>query len=263
MEAVLSRTRDTDALTRKLVYSNVLQTKLGHPRQLTIAQRELVIKDGLGDREPSVRVAAGKLVTSWFDVVLAEPTETEDSTWHGDDGGIMKGLLRFLALFDVVGPGEAVAVDAVLSVFVTRPNIPDAFVFPELYWKELTPESAVLARVFLEHCLAEKNETRLDTASLPVVTAFAFLLQDSYNALLQVFQDAENVAFLNAGEAEDQEEAEKREEELEKKEVILGELLRMSLKLDFMDEIGRRKVFTVVSECPSILLLLMLWLIAL
>ncbi|KAG6889138.1 hypothetical protein C0995_003498 [Termitomyces sp. Mi166 len=248
MDAALSRTRDTDALTRKLVYSNVLPTKLGHPRQLTIAQRELVIKDGLGDREPSVRVAAGKLVTSWFDLVLAETNKTEDFTWDGDDGGMMKGLLRFLALFDVIGPGEAVAVDAVLAIFVTRSNIPDVFVFPELYWKELTPESAVLARVFLEHCLSEKNEARLEAASLPVVTAFAFLLQDSYNALLNVLQDMENSAFLNLGEPEAEEEAEKREEELAKKEVILGELLRMSLKLDFMDEIGRRKVFTVVKD---------------
>jgi hypothetical protein len=41
---------------------------------------------------------------------------------------------------------------------------------------------------------------------------------------------------------------EELEEELSKCEVVLGELLRMALKLDYMDEIGRRKVFTVVSE---------------
>ncbi|KAG6815820.1 hypothetical protein H0H87_011119 [Tephrocybe sp. NHM501043] len=167
-DTILTRTRDTDALTRKLVYSNVLQTKLQHPRQLTIAQREQVIKDGLGDREPSVRVAAGKLAASWFDIVTAEVNEAEDYTWDGDDGGIMKGFLRFLTLFDVVGSREAIAVDAVLSIFVTRPNIPDVFVFPEVYWKELTPEAAVLARVFLEHCLSTKNETRIDAAQLPV-----------------------------------------------------------------------------------------------
>ncbi|KAG6907366.1 hypothetical protein DXG01_009187 [Tephrocybe rancida] len=248
MDTVLGRTRDTDALTRKLVYSNVLQTKLGHPRQLTIFQRELVVKDGLGDREPSVRVAAGKLAARWFDTVLAEPSEGEEYTWDGDDGGIMKGFLRFLTLFDVVGPGEAVAVDAALSIFVTRPNIPDVFVFPEIYWKELTPESAVLARVFIEHCLSTSNETRLEAAQLPVVTAFAFLLQDSYNTLLNVLQEADNIAFLNAGEPEAEEDVEQREEELAKKEVILGEMLRMSLKLDYMDEIGRRKVFTVVKD---------------
>ncbi|GLB42179.1 putative nuclear condensing complex subunits, C-term domain [Lyophyllum shimeji] len=251
IETILSRTRDTDALTRKLVYSNALNTKLGHPRQLTIAQRELVMKDGLGDREPSVRVAAGKLAASWFDIVLAEPDEADKATWDGDDGGIMKGFLKFLALFDVVGPGEAVAVDAMLSIFVTRPNISDVFIFPDAYWKELTPESALLARVFIEHCLSTQNETRLEAASLPVVTAFAFHLQESYNALLDVLQEAENVAFLNAGEPEDEEEADRREEELAKKEVVLGEMLRMALKLDYMDEIGRRKVFSVVRDMAA------------
>ncbi|KAG5636580.1 hypothetical protein H0H81_007551 [Sphagnurus paluster] len=248
IDTILGRTRDTDVLTRKLVYSSVLQTKLGHPRQLTIAQRELVIKDGLGDREPSVRVAAGKLATSWFDMVLAEPSQSEDPSWEGDDGGIMKGFLKFLALFDVVGPGEAIAVDAMLSIFVTRPNIPDVFLFPDKFWKELTPESAVLARVFIEYCLSTKNEARLEAASLPVVTAFAFHLQESYNGLVEILQEAENVAFLNAGEPGDEEEAEKREEELAKREVVLGEMLRMALKLDYMDEIGRRKVFSVVRD---------------
>ena len=90
------------------------------------------MKDGLGDREPAVRVAAGKLVTSWFDAVLAKSKETEEAqfTWEGDDGGVMKGLIHFLSLFDVVGPGEAVAVDALLSTFTTRPDILDVFVFP-------------------------------------------------------------------------------------------------------------------------------------
>jgi condensin complex subunit 3 len=130
LNAVLSRTRDTDVLTRKLVYSAVFQTKLGHPCQLTIAQREQLVKDGLGDREPSVRVATGKMVASWFDMVLSEADNADGRTWIGDGGGVMKGFVKFLTLFDVVGPGEAVAVDAMLSIFVTRPDISDAFVFP-------------------------------------------------------------------------------------------------------------------------------------
>jgi condensin complex subunit 3 len=130
LDAVLSRTRDVDPLTRKIVYTGVLQTRLSHPRQLTIAQREQVVKDGLGDREPGVRVAAGKLVASWFDIVLTETDKAEEATWEGDDGGVMKGLIRFLALFDVVGPGETVAVDAMTSIFVTRPDLPTVFTFP-------------------------------------------------------------------------------------------------------------------------------------
>jgi condensin complex subunit 3 len=127
---ILSRTRDTDPVTRKLVYSAILQPKLGHPQQLTISQREQIVKDGLGDREPAVRVAAGKMVASWFDMVLADAGDVGEATWTGDDGGVMKGFIRFLSLFDVVGPGEAVAVDAMLSIFVTRPDISDVFVFP-------------------------------------------------------------------------------------------------------------------------------------
>lgn len=113
------------------MYTTVLHAKLKHPRQLTIAQREQIVKDGLGDREPGVRLAAGKLVAAWFDTVLAETEGTEGGAeWEGDDGGAMKGLVRFLGMFDVVGPGEAVAVDAVLSIFTTRPEVPDVFVFP-------------------------------------------------------------------------------------------------------------------------------------
>lgn len=119
---------------------------------------------------------------------------------------------------------------------------------PDAYWKELSPESAVLARVFIEHCMETKNEARLEAASLPVVTAFAFHLQEAYNILLGLLQDAENAKMLNVTATEQGEEAERQEEELAKQEVILAELLRMSLKLDYMDEIGRRKVFTVVRK---------------
>jgi condensin complex subunit 3 len=129
LDVILGRTRDVDPVTRKLVYNAVLQSKLSHPRQLSIAQREQIVKDGLGDREPGVRVAACKLIASWFDTAMGEATKTQGSTWNGDDGGVMKGLIHFLGLFDVVGPGEAVAVDAVLSILTTRPDIPDVFTF--------------------------------------------------------------------------------------------------------------------------------------
>ena len=116
------------------------------------------------------------------------------------------------------------------------------------YWKELTSESVVLARVFVEHCVSTENEARLESASLPVVTSFAFHIQEAYNTLLVVLQDIETAKLLRAGlEQEGQEKEEELEEELAKREIILGELIRMALKLDYSDEIGRRKVFSVVS----------------
>ncbi|KAF4618520.1 hypothetical protein D9613_009993 [Agrocybe pediades] len=245
IDTILTRTRDVDAVTRKLVYTGVLQSKLEHPRQLSIAQREQIVKDGLGDREPAVRVAAGKLVASWLDLILGESEKAPSLGWDGDDGGVMKGLVHFLGLFDVVGPGEAVAVDAVLSIFTTRPDVTDVFAFPDTYWKELTPESTVLARVFVEHCVSSKNEARIETSSLPVVTAFAFHIQEAYNNLLSVLEEIETSKMLRASAEEENEDL---EEELAKREVILSELLRTTLKLDYGDEIGRRKVFSVVKD---------------
>ncbi|KAF5389537.1 hypothetical protein D9757_004209 [Collybiopsis confluens] len=244
---ITTRIRDTDTLTRKLAYSAVLEPKLGHPRHLTISQREEITKAGLGDREAVVRVAAGKMITKWLDIAMSEPDPPgqHEQRWTGDDGGVMKGFIKFLAFFDVVGPGEAVAVDAMLSVFTTKPALLDNFVFNDDYWQELTPESAVLARVFVDQCLKSlKGEDRLETASIPVVTAFAFHIQQAYNELLSHMQEMD---LLHIGEP-DNEESEAQEEELAKKELILSELLRIALNLDYMDEIGRRKIFSVVRD---------------
>ncbi|THV00743.1 hypothetical protein K435DRAFT_718742 [Dendrothele bispora CBS 962.96] len=241
---ILTRAKDADTITRKLIYSSVLSAKLDHPRRMTIAQREDIIKAGLGDREPAVRVAAGKMVTGWFDLVMRElEPPAEGERWTGDDGGVMRAFVKFLCLFDVVGPGEAIAVDAVLAVFTTRPGLTNVFVFSDEFWEELSPESAVLARIFVEYCHGQQNETRLEAAALPAVMAFAFRIQEAYNDLLTFLQENE---LLSMGDAE--EENEEREEELAKMEVILSELLRIALKLDYMDELGRRKIFQVVKE---------------
>jgi condensin complex subunit 3 len=78
------------------------------------------VKDGLGDREATVRVAAGKVIGSWFDVIVLD---------GGKDGTIMGGILGFLRIFDIIGPGEGVAADALLSIFVTRKDVVDEIVF--------------------------------------------------------------------------------------------------------------------------------------
>ncbi|KAG7094853.1 hypothetical protein E1B28_005661 [Marasmius oreades] len=243
LPVILTRTRDVDTITRKLVFSAALQNKLDHPRRLTIAQREEIVKAGLGDREPAVRVAAGKLVTSWFDLVVTESQGPPEGSFVGDDGGVMRGLIKFLSLFDVVGPGEAVAVDAVLALFTTRPSLLDAFVFSDDFWNDLSPETVILARIFVDHCIHSKQEVRLEAASLPVLTAFAYNIQQGYNDMLSVLEEVELMEARKGDEA-----SEAKEEELANKEMILGQLLMIVLKLDFMDEIGRRKIFSVAKD---------------
>src|SRR5258708_36228882 len=72
LDILLRRTRDIDPVTRKLVYTSLLGGKLKHPKQLTIAQREEIVKDELGDREACVEVSAGEVGRAWVDLGVRE-----------------------------------------------------------------------------------------------------------------------------------------------------------------------------------------------
>lgn len=129
---ILDRTRDTDDTNRKLVYNAVLEANVTqgnteaigptHPRALTIAQRELIVKNGLGDRVPAVRAAAASLIARWVEVIVIKSDEppTENS-----------GVLALLELFDLANGG--VAADALLSVFTTNETIFDNLVFGGMF----------------------------------------------------------------------------------------------------------------------------------
>ncbi|KAH8108765.1 nuclear condensing complex subunit [Phellopilus nigrolimitatus] len=222
LPALLTRSRDVDAVTRKLVYATVLP-RLAHPKQLTIAQREQIVQQGLGDREEAVRVAAAKLLGSWVDLC------------EGD-------LTAFLQLFDVRMTTE-VALDALKSVFVTRAEVVQEVEFDDMFWSKLQTETALLARAFVEHCIDTDDQARLE-ATLPVVTALAFHLQTQCNSFLEILQDAEAMRLQGDGENDD--EVETREEQLADAEFVMSELLHLALHLDYTDEIGRRKMFGVV-----------------
>ncbi|KAF8163123.1 nuclear condensing complex subunit [Crassisporium funariophilum] len=231
LPAILDRTRDTDAIIRKVVYNAVLakhttqgeegeKETLGitHPRVLSIAQRELIVKNGLGDREPAVRAAAASLITTWV---------------HEGQSGVVS----LLSLFDL-GQGT-VAADALMSVFTTDVAIFNDFEFGDQYWTTLTPETAFLARVFVEHCKATKDETRLE-ATLPVVTEIAFHIQQAYSLLSEFPGNHVNL--------EDDNEFARREDEKIDRELVLAELLKLAVNLDYSDEIGRRKTFQLVRD---------------
>ena len=93
---------------------------VSHPRALTIAQREQIVRNGLGDREDSVKNAAAKLVATWVDVVRADGVKPEAIDVEAD-------VIAFLGLFDLTE--NSTAEDALLSVFKTRVDILDALEF--------------------------------------------------------------------------------------------------------------------------------------
>lgn len=92
-----------------------------HPRALTIAQRELIVRNGLGDREPTVRAAAGKLVGAWVDAVSVGTKKV----------AVLEDVLAFLGTFDL--RESAVVEDALLGVFVTRVDVFDSLEFDGVF----------------------------------------------------------------------------------------------------------------------------------
>ena len=243
-----------------MVYSNVLEkfclppsedstSTIGitHPKALSIAQRETIVRNGLGDREGSVKAAAAQLLGHWVDVVRDDGSKREDRDAKGNvkkevSEETIEDLLAFLGLFDLA-EGK-VAEDALSSVFETRIDIYEHLEFPEEYWSELTPERAFLARVFIDKCVAKDHRNKVDS-TLPVTTAMAFRIQDAYNALVQHIHEDE--ALMQDPEAdEDEEERAAREDARLDRELTIGELLKLAVNLDYGDEIGRRKMFQLV-----------------
>ncbi|KAI0777818.1 nuclear condensing complex subunit [Trametes elegans] len=242
LHALLARSRDVDPTIRKLVYSNVLDcnpdkspaSNVGftHPRALTIAQREMIVRNGLGDREESVRAAARNLLGAWVDVVRADGPKKEEEV---KSEGIVEDMVAFLKLFDLTE--DTIAEDALSNVLDNHD-----------YWSPITPERAFLARVFVDKCIAKQDNLKLD-ATLPVVTMMAFRISDAYNALVQQFRNDE--AWLEEHAGLDEDERVRREEARMDREFALGELLRLAVNLDYGDEIGRRKMFQLVQNMLS------------
>jgi len=260
--------RDVEPLIRKLVFSAILEpnatqgnefkvTGPTHPRAFTISQREQIIKDGLGDREESVRNAATSLIGSWIDCVNVAAPKTEDPEGELVSTEV-EGVLSLLKLFDL-GQGT-VAVDALLSVFTRRLDIFNkidlngeecfsarSFVYPflESYWERLNPERAFLARVFADHCIAIRDQKRLEEA-LPTVSQIAAVIERAWNGLTVLLEAFEEEGLIREFE---ETESQQREDEIYEQEIKLGEMLKMAVNLDYGDENGRRLMFPLIRAC--------------
>lgn len=143
LRAIIIRTRDQDTNVRKAVYASVLanhitvlvgenQTEvmgLTHPRGMTIAQRETIIRNGLGDRQPVVKASAEKLVAAWVDVAGAsmEPKQEDGDALPQAENTTEQAFLSLLNMFDLA-EGK-VAEDALISVFKNRLDLFDTIEF--------------------------------------------------------------------------------------------------------------------------------------
>lgn len=85
-------------------------------------------------------------------------------------------------------------------------------------------------------------------ACLPVVTALAFRIQDQHSRLTALGDD---LATVTGNEA-DKDLADQLNEEFQKTAFITNQLLAIAMMADYGDEIGRRKMFTLIRECSSL-----------
>ncbi|EAW14896.1 condensin subunit YCG1 [Aspergillus clavatus NRRL 1] len=240
---LLERARDLEATTRRALYSRLLPT-LGDFRHLSLTMREKLLRWGLRDRDENVRKATGKLFYDrWVEDCAGTNNDPENGPSNQRSSPNISALLELLERIDVVSSGmdSGIAHEAMRSFWEGRPDYREAVVFDEPFWESLTAESAFLLRSFNDFCRVETDGKydSLADEKMPEVTAFAHFLQKYITDLLRRKK-------LN------KESSEANDDETVEIEFIVEQLLHIAITLDYSDEVGRRKMFSLLRESLAV-----------
>lgn len=236
---LLERARDLDPPTRRALYSRLLPT-LGDFRHLSLSMREKLLRWGLRDRDENVRKATGRLFRErWVEDCAGTRNQGEAENTGETAPPSIDALTELLERIDVVNSGieGGTAHEAMRDFWEGRHDYRDDIVFDGEFWNSLTAESVFMARSFNDFCRGEANGKYeyLADEKLPEVTALAFYLERCTNSLLDRIKLANET-----GEGE--------EEETVEHEFVVEQLLHIALTLDYSDEVGRRKMFSLLRE---------------
>ncbi|KAL4819801.1 nuclear condensing complex subunit [Aspergillus spinulosporus] len=238
---LLERARDLDAPTRRALYSRLLPT-LGDFRHLSLSMREKLLRWGLRDRDESVRKATGKLFYDrWIEDIAGTNSDPEKFGQRSEPK--IPALLELLERIDVVNSGmeSGIAHEAMRSFWEGRPDYREAVLFDEAFWESMTAESAFLLRSFNDFCRVE-NEGKFDSLAdekIPVVTALAMYLHKYMTELLQRKKLTKDATDVN-------------DDDTVEIEFIVEQLLHIAMTLDYSDEVGRRKMFSLLREALAV-----------
>lgn len=243
LSVLLERARDQDAATRRAVYSRLLPA-LGDFRHLSVKMREKLLRWGVRDRDENVRKAASRLFRErWIEDCAGAPPQ-EDGVPAEPAPPNFDGLLELLERIDVVNTGveNGVALEAMKGFWEGRPDYRETVEFNDNFWETLSAESVFMARSFNDFCRLEGDGKYLNLLEekLPEVTKLAFFLERYLHVL--------TAAVKRVAEADDEDE----EEDTVEQEFIVEQLLQIALTLDYSDEVGRRKMFTLLRQAISI-----------
>ena len=240
---LLERARDLDPATRRALYSRLLPA-LGDFRHLSLSMREKLLRWGLRDRDEQVRKATARLFSErWIEDCAGTKLEANDEAAKGTAPANVEALHELLERIDVVNSGveNGIASEALKEFWGSRPDYREAISFDDSFWDHLSAESVFMVRSFNEFCRAEggKYESTVEE-KMPEVTKLAFFLQRYTNNLIDVLKRIDAV-----GEGEE-------EEDTVEQEFIVEQLLYIAQSLDYSDEVGRRKMFSLLREILAI-----------
>ncbi|EGC46889.1 nuclear condensin complex subunit 3 [Histoplasma capsulatum var. duboisii H88] len=241
---LLERARDLDASTRRALYSRLLP-QLGDFRHLSLSMREKLLRWGIRDRDDNVKKAAGRLFYErWIEDCAGRSETGEDGERRTDKTAppSMPALVELLERIDVVNSGieGGIAHEAMRNFWEGRPDYRETVDFNEQFWESLTPETVFMARSFNQFC-KEEGDGKYDNLAdekIPEVTALAYYLHKYTTALLD---------RLSRPAGDD-----RAEEETVECEFVVEQLLHICLTLDYSDEVGRRKMFSLLRETLAV-----------
>lgn len=240
---LLERARDVDPAIRRALYTRLLPA-LGDFRHLSLSMREKLLRWGLRDRDANVRKATGRLFRErWIEDCAGVSEPIDGTTAREAVPPSLDGLLELLERIDVVNSaaGSGIATEAMKEFWSGRPDYRDAIGFDDAFWDCLTPESVFVARSFNDFCKDEDGKfASLAEEKMPELTKLAFYLQRYANDLVNC------IRYNNAMTESEQ------EEDTVEREFIVEQLLHIAEALDYTDEIGRRKMFSLLRETLTI-----------
>lgn len=234
---LLERARDRDAPTRRTLYSRLLP-KLGDFRHLSLSMREKLLRWGLRDRDEKVRKAAARLFAErWIEDCAGTKADNEGEVDKNKlHDASMPALLELLERIDIINAGaeSGIGLDAMKEFWGSRPDYVDAIVFEDEFWNSLTTESAFMVRTFIQCCQQNPALQANVEEKMPEVTRLGFYIQNHLNTLLDSIRNN-----ISSEEQADQ-------------EFVVEQLLHIAHCLDYTDEIGRRKMFTLLRNAISV-----------
>ncbi|KAJ1513296.1 hypothetical protein HMI55_005731 [Coelomomyces lativittatus] len=195
LPSIISRCSDVDSMTRKVAYK-VIAEHYATFDDLSSSFCISILNYGLKDNDPSVQEACLELIDKWI----------SDSPLD---------LIRLLVKLNVVA-SLSVSETLVLVTLKRHPKFVEKVYIDDDFWKNLTPETALLLR-----CM---GQTIPSVAEEMVVETLAYYLQSHTNRML-----------LNQDEKMDQ-----------AFEYIVHELLKLASSMDYADELGRRQMFSLI-----------------